>query len=96
MRFTPALAASFGDWLECDAIRRALLAELPDLAPTVELHPQRPLLRIPRAEGPVIVARVDEADTMPWVVGVVAAREPTLHEVETAEAAVELVLEILA
>lgn len=33
MRFTPALAASFGDWLECDAIRRALLAELPDLAP---------------------------------------------------------------
>ena len=96
MRFTPALAASFGDWLECDAIRRALLVERPDLAPSVELDPQRPLLRIPRTDGPVIVARVEEADAMPWVVGVVTETEPTLHEVETAEAAVDLLLEILA
>lgn len=103
MRFTPDMAAAFGDWLERDRIRDALVAARPDLAELLALDQQRPLLRIARAAGrSVIIARMAAGEPTPWIVGVVGASEaaavpaPALHEVGAADEVTALVLDLLA
>lgn len=97
MRFTHDMAVAFGDWLERDGIRHALVAARPELADLLILDQHRPLLRIPRLTGgSVVVARMAEAEAAPWIVGVTAASAPALHGVDTAAEAVALALELLA
>lgn len=97
MRFTPDLAVAFGDWLERDRIRRALIAARPELAGTLMLDAQRPLLRIPRKSGGVVVvARMHEAEPTSWVVGISDASAPVLHELDSADDVVALTLDLLA
>lgn len=96
MQFTRALAVAFGDWLEREQIRRALLAERPELEGELLLDPERPLLRIPRGErGPVIVARLDEADGATWLVGVADTVDPVLREASSPEEAARITLDVL-
>lgn len=109
MLFTPAMASAFGDWLEREQIRDALVNARPELAELVTLDQQRPLLRIALpAGGSVIVARMAAVEPAPWVVGVVgvvglvgaaevaAVSAPALHEVRTADEVTALVLDLVA
>lgn len=96
MQFTRALAVAFGDWLEREQIRRALLAERPELDGVLHLDPERPLLRIPRVErGAVIVARLDEEDGATWLVGVAGDSDPVLHEAASPGEAARIALDVL-
>lgn len=94
MRFTRALADVFGDQLEQDRIRRALIVARPALAELVHADGERPLLRIPRPRGAdVLVAKTSEGPAgSQWVVGVPGAPAPTLHEAGNCEDIVRLVL----
>lgn len=94
MRFTPALADAFGDWLERDRIRRALLAARPELAAVIRADEERPLLRILRpAGGTVLVAKTSEGAQSQWVVGVPGPPAPALHEPGSDEEIVRVVLD---
>lgn len=96
MRLSREMATAFGDWLELDRIRRALLAARPLLVGTLVLDEERPLLRVPRSTGEaVIVARIDEAGATPWVVGVPGDRPPVLLDAGTPDEVVMLVLQAL-
>ena len=97
MQFTRDLAVAFGDWLEREQIRRALLAERPELEGELLLDPERPLLRVLRGgSGPVIVARVEEADGEGgWLVGVAGSLDPVLREAPSPVEAARLALEAL-
>ena len=95
MRFTQDMTSAFGDWLECDRIRHALVAERPDIASRTTLHPQRPMLRIHRPEGDVVVAKAEADGPAAWIVGVAASPDPLLHGASTAESATALVLTLL-
>jgi hypothetical protein len=97
MQFTRDMAVAFGDWLEREQIRRMLLSGRPELQDVLELDGERPLLRIRRGEiGPVIVARLDEQDGGPWLVGVAGSSEPVLHEASSPDEAARIALEALA
>ncbi|MGP9538852.1 hypothetical protein ACT3SP_12625 [Brachybacterium sp. AOP43-C2-M15] len=96
MRFTPGLAVAFGDWLECDRIRRDLVAARPEIAASSQLDPERPLLRIRRPDGVVVVARRGEEGSPAWLVGSSASPAPVLRAADTPEAAVALALDLLA
>lgn len=94
MLLTPDQVASFGDWLKCDRIRRALVAARPELAERIVLDEARPLLRILRTDGrSVLVARTDEDSPAPWVVGVPGPSGPALLDVSSPEQIVQRVLE---
>ncbi|GAA1486282.1 hypothetical protein [Brachybacterium fresconis] len=95
MRFTRALADVFGDQLEQDRIRQALVAARPALAGQVHADEERPLLQILRPRGAaVLVAKTSEGPTgAQWVVGVPGTPEPTLHEATSSEEIVRLVLD---
>lgn len=95
MRFTRGLADVFGDQLEQDRIRRALIAARPALAERGHADGERPLLRILRRRGAaVLVAKTSEGPTgAQWVVGVPGTPAPTLHEAGTCEDIVRLVLD---
>lgn len=95
MRFTQDMTSAFGDWLECDRIRHALIAERPDIASRTTLHPQRPMLRIHRPEGDVVVAKAEADGPAAWIVGVAASPDPVLHDASSAETATALVLTLL-
>lgn len=96
MRLSREMAAAFGDWLELERIRRALLAARPALADTLVLDEERPLLRVPRPDGEaVIVARIDEAGAAPWVIGVPGPQSPALIDAHTPDEVISLVLELL-
>lgn len=95
MRFTQDMTSAFGEWLECDRIRRALLEARPDIASRTTLDPQRPMLRIVRAEGDVVVARAEADGPTAWIVGIAATPEPVLHDVSSAASATALVLTLL-
>ena len=95
MRFTQDMTSAFGDWLECDRIRHALIAERPDIASRTTLHPQRPMLRIPRPEGDVVVVRAGAGGPAVWIVGVAASPDPVLHDASSAESATALALALL-
>ncbi len=97
MQLTRDHALAFGDWLEREQIRDALLAEHPELEGELLLDVERPLLRIPRGgSGPVIVARVEEADGEGcWLVGVAGALDPVLREAPSPAEAARLALEAL-
>lgn len=94
MRFTQDMTSAFGDWLECDRIRHVLIEERPDIASRTTLHPHRPLLRIHRPEGDVVVARAAADGYATWIVGV-ASPEPILHDASSADSATALVLTLL-
>ena len=95
MRFTQDMTSAFGDWLECDRIRHALVAERPDIASRTTLHPQRPMLRIHLPGGDVVVARAGDDGPAAWIVGVAASPDPVLHEASSAESATALALALL-
>ena len=91
MQFTRDLAVAFGDWLEREQIRRALLAERPELDGVLHLDPERPLVE----RGAVIVARLDKADGASWLVGVAGAADPVLHEASCPDEAARIALDVL-
>lgn len=95
MRFTRALADVFGDQLEQDRIRRALIAARPALAADVQVDGERPLLQILRLRGAaVLVAKTSDGPAgSQWVVGVPGTPTPTLHDAGTCEEIVRLVLD---
>ncbi|GAA4523695.1 hypothetical protein GCM10023160_14170 [Brachybacterium paraconglomeratum] len=96
MRFTPDMAAAFGDWLELDLIRRALVAARPELDGVLTPDARRPLLRIPRPDGGLaVVARMSDAERAPWVVGIAGGSAPMLHEFDSLNDVVALVLHLL-
>lgn len=55
MRSAQDMTYACGEWLECDSSRRALIEARPDIASGTVLDPQRPMLRILRPEGDVVV-----------------------------------------
>ena len=95
MFFTPDETEAFGDWLECMSIRHALLEARPDLATDVLLHPHRPMLRILRSPGDLVIVRMRETETSPWVVGTMAGTSPVLHELASCDAVTALVIKLL-
>lgn len=96
MQFTRHLAVAFGDWLEREQIRRALLAAHPELEGELLLDPERPLLRIPRGgSGDVVLARLDGEDGVSWLVGVAGSPEPVLREASSPDEAARIALEVL-
>ena len=97
MQFTRDLAVAFGDWLEREQIRRALLEERPELEGALHLDPERPLLSVPRGDtGPVIVVRLHEEDGAAWLVGIAGGDDPVLHEASSPEEAARITLDVLA
>lgn len=96
MHLTPDMAEAFGDWLELDRIRDALVASRPELADDLALDAGRPLLRVRRpGRGALLVARAAEDSVGRWIVGASGRSEPVLHDVDAPEEVVTLVLEAL-
>lgn len=95
MPFAPEEVRAFGDWLECESLRQMILESRPNLAPYVVLHPHRPLLRIHRPAGDVLIARMHESEPAPWLVGVREGPSHALHEVDTSPAVAALVIGLL-
>lgn len=97
MLLTPGMAEAFGDQLECESLRRALVAALPEAAGTVTVDEARPLLRIARASGgALLVARAAEEADGRWLVGIPATPDPILHATATQQGVLEIVLPLLA
>lgn len=96
MLFTPAMVEIFGDWLEREQIQDALISARPDLDGRTVPHEDRPLLRIPRQDGGVVlVAKTADEEHTGWVVGDPRPHTPTLRGASTVEELVEQVLEAL-
>lgn len=94
MRFTGDMADAFGDWLERERIHEALVTALPELADSLELDEERPLLRVPlTGGGTMLVAKTDEEPMAPWVVGISDQHSPTVHETASLGEIVRRVLE---
>ena len=93
MFLTHDMADAFGDWLECRRIQRALVAAMPSLAEAITADGERPLLRIRRpGRGTLIIARASDENAGRWLIGVPAHPAPLLHDADTWEAAVDIVL----
>ena len=96
MLFTPSLVEVFSDWLERERIQDALISARPDLDGRIIPHEERPLLRIPRRDGGVVlVAKTSDEGRSGWVVGDPRPHTPALHGASTVEELVEQVLEAL-
>jgi len=96
MFLTHDMAAAFGDWLECRRIQRALVAEIPSLAGAITPDGERPLLRIRRPAGDaVIVARACDDTAGRWIIGIPMRPAPILHDTDTWDEAVHIVLDVL-
>ena len=96
MDITRNMADSFGDWLERDRIQQALVSARPELADAMSPDDHRPLLRVRRpGAGTLLVARVTERSGTHWGVGVPGQPSPTLHEAESPDDAVTIVLAAL-
>ena len=97
MLFTPSMVEVFSDWLEREQIQHALISARPDLDGRIVPHEERPLLRIPRQDGGVVlVAKTADEEGPGWVVGSPHPSTPTLRAPSTVEELVEQVLEALA
>ena len=95
MFFTHRAAEALGDWLECESIRQSLLEARPDLASRIMLHPHRPMLRIRRQAGDLLIAKMRESEPAPWLVGSRGGPSEGLQEVATPSAVSLLVLSLL-
>lgn len=96
MLFTPSMIEVFSDWLEREQIQDALISARPDLEGRIMPHEERPLLRIPRQDGGVVlVAKTSDEEGPGWVVGSPHPHTPTLRAASTVEELVEQVLEAL-
>ena len=85
MFLTHDMADAFGDWLECRRIQRALEA--------ITADGERPLLRIRRpGRGTLIIARASDENAGRWIIGVPTRPTPVLHDADSWEAAVDIVL----
>jgi len=93
MFLTHDMADAFGDWLECRRIQRALVAAMPGLAEAITADGERPLLRIRRpGRGTLIVAKASDENAGRWIIGVPSGPSPILHDADSWEAAVDIVL----
>lgn len=96
MHFTHDMAEAFGDWLELDRIQDALLDARPELDGAFARDAARPLLRIERpAGGALVVARSAEEGAERWIVGIPGGQSPVLHDVNTLDEVVAIVLHTL-
>lgn len=96
MHLTHDMAEAFGDWLELDRIQRALLDARPDLDGAFVLDAERPLLQIHRPEGGLLlVARAADDTVGRWIVGMPGLTEPVLHDADSADETVGIVLDAL-
>lgn len=60
------------------------------------LDAQRPLLRIPlQGGGMVLAARMAGSESSPWTVGISGSPSPMIHELDSADAVVALMLTLL-
>lgn len=92
--FTRDTASVFGDWLERERIRHALLAARPELDGTLVLDEERPLLRNPFPGGTeLMVAKTAAGSRAVWVAGVPHPQTPTVHETSSIAELVQRVLE---
>lgn len=93
MHFTHDMAEAFGDWLELERIRRALLAARPEFDDALVLDVERPLLRIQRPRrSPLLVARAAEDIAGRWIIGIPSTPAPILREASSCEGVVDIVL----
>ena len=93
MFLTHDMADAFGDWLECRRIQRALVTAMPDLAEAITVDSERPLLRIRRpGRGTLIIARASDENAGRWIIGVPTRPTPVLHDADSWEVAVDIVL----
>src|SRR5699024_1931574 len=96
MLFTPSMVEVFGDWFEREQIRDALVSARPELEGRIVPHQDRPLLRVPRQDGGVVlVAKTSDEDDPGWVVGSPHPQSPTLRGASSVEELVAQVLEAL-
>lgn len=96
MLFTPSMVEVFGDWLEREQNRDALVSARPELEGRIVPHQDRPLLRVPRQDGGVVlVAKTSDEDDPGWVVGSPHPQSPTLRGASSVEELVAQVLEAL-
>src|SRR5699024_6586455 len=96
MLFTPSMVEVFGDWLEREQIRGALVSARPELEGRIVPHQDRPLLRVPRQDGGVVlVAKTSDEDDPGWLVGSPHPQSPTLRGASSVEELVAQVLEAL-
>lgn len=100
MRFTPDMAAAFGDWLERERIHDALVMARPELGGKLVLDEERPLLRIPLPDdaGMVVAKSEETTDGKPntrWIVGIPHPHFPVLHATGSLGELVRRVLEVL-
>lgn len=96
MLFTHDMAAAFGDWLERERIRDALVRARPELDGRLMLDEERPLLRIPLPHGAgIVVAKTDGESSAGWVLGIPHPQSPALHETSSLGELVGRVLEVL-
>lgn len=93
MFLTHDMADAFGDWLECHRLRRTLIAALPELADAVNIDDHRPLLRIRRPVGDaLIIARAADDSAGLWIVGIPDQPAPAVHDANSPEVVVGIVL----
>lgn len=96
MLFTRDMAAAFGDWLERERIRDALVAARPELVDTLVLDEERPLLRIPLPDGSdIVLAKTEDGPCAGWILGIPHPRRPVLHEPTSFGELVRRALEVL-
>lgn len=96
MQLTHDMAEAFGDWLELDRIQRALLGARPQLSDALVPDAERPLLQIRYpGGGQLLVARAADDTTGRWIVGVPGHPAPVLHDVDSTEEVVGIVLDAL-
>ena len=96
MLLTRDMVDAFGDRLELDRIRQALLAARPELAGALVLDEMRPLLRIQGATGTaLLVARTGEGSSAGCIVGIPGRSAPVLHDTCSSAEVITLVLNAL-
>lgn len=96
MHLTHDMAEAFGDWLELDRIQSALVDARPTLDGALVLDAERPLLQIQRpGGGALLIARSAEESIGRWIVGVPGRAGPVLHDTDSTEEVVSVVLDAL-
>ena len=90
-------AEALFDRLERDWIQCALLAARPDLEDAMVLEEDRPLIRIPAPRrGSILVAKIDDGAMAQWIVGIPDRPDPSIHEPDSREELVRIVLDALS
>lgn len=96
MHFTHDMAEAFGDWLALDRIQGALIDARPELDGAFVLDAERPLLRIQRPDGGLLlIARAADATAGRWIVGMPGRPEPVLHDTDSPDEVVSVALDAL-